>query len=258
MSGGTAFERRASGGGANRRIAAVVTDPPIVRARERRRLKGNRRRGIDRIKRRIDIMDTKVKHAFVVRVGLLGTLSVAALFASCASTQMSRTWTDPAAKGASISKIAVVALTNDPGKRRMFEDTTASKLAGAQAVPSYQILGDTDLKNLDAVKAKLRAAGMNGVLVMRMTGISEQVTPVGPYGTMNGYWGYAAGPAFAPGYLQTDTTVHMVSNLYSLDDEAKLIWSGVSETFNPASAESFMKGASKAVAKSLQKDHIVL
>ena len=191
-------------------------------------------------------------------MGVLGTLTLAAFVASCASTEMSKTWTDPTAKGASLSKIAVVALTKDPGKRRMFEDATASKLAGAQAVPSYQILGDTDLKNLEAVKAKLHAAGMNGVLVMRMTGMSEQVTPVGPYGTLDGYWGYAAGPVFEPGYLQTETVVHMVSNLYSLDQENKLIWSGVSDTFDPASAESFMKGVSKAVAKSLEKEHVVL
>jgi len=207
-------------------------------------------------------MDTKVgntvKQPVRASMGVLGTLALAAFVASCASTEMSKTWTDPSAKGAAMSKIAVVCLTKDPAKRRTFEDTAASRLAGAQAVSSYQILGDTDLKNLEAVKAKLRAAGMNGVLVMRMTGISEQVTPVGPYGTLDGYWGYAAGPVFEPGYLETDTVVHMVSNLYALDQESKLIWSGVSQTFDPASTKSFMKDVSKAVAKSLEKDHVVL
>jgi hypothetical protein len=48
---------------------------------------------------------------------------------------------------------------------------------------------------------------------------------------------------------QTDTIVHVVSNLYDLDQN-KLIWSGVSQTSDPASAKEFMTSVSKAVAKS--------
>jgi hypothetical protein len=189
---------------------------------------------------------------------VLGALTLATLVASCGSTQMTSTWTDPSAKGASLSKIAVVCLTKDPGLRRMAEDTTAAKLPGAAAIPSYKILGETDLKDLETVKGKLRAAGISSVLVMRMTGVSEQVSAVGgPYGTFDGYWGYAAGTVYAPGYLETDTVVHMVSNLYSLDQN-KLLWSGVSQTFNPSSAQNFMSDVSKAVAKSLQKERVVL
>jgi len=185
----------------------------------------------------------------------LGLLTAAA---SCATTEMTSTWTDPGAKGASLSKVAVIALHKDPGLRRMAEDTVASQLTGAQAVPSYQILGETDLRNKDAVKAKLKEQGFQAVLVMRVTKVSEQVTPVdGPYGTFDGYYGWAGTMAYDPAYLQTDTVVHMVSNLYSLQDD-KLIWSGVSQTFDPASAQSFMTDVSKAVAKSIQKDRLVL
>jgi hypothetical protein len=185
-------------------------------------------------------------------------VTLAALVASCAATQMTSTWTDPAAKGAQLSKVAVVCITKDAGLRRIAEDTTAANLAGAQAIPSYKILGDTDLKDLDAVKSKLRAAGINGVLTMRMTGVSEQVTDVGgPYGTFDGYWGYAAGAAYGPGYLDSETVVHMVSNLYSLEQN-KLLWSGVSKTFDPSSAQDFMTDVSKAVAKSLEKERVVL
>jgi hypothetical protein len=186
---------------------------------------------------------------------LLG-LAIAA--ASCATTEMTSTWTDPTAKGAALSKVAVVCMTKDPGLRRMAEDTAASNLAGAQAVPSYQVLGDTDLKDREAVKNKLRTAGFNGVLIMRLAGITEQVTAVGgPYGTFDGYYDWAGAAVYAPGYLETDTTVHVVSNLYSLDQN-KLIWSGVSQTFDPASSKQFMTDVSKAVAKSLEKDRLIL
>ena len=169
---------------------------------------------------------------------------------------MTSTWTDPAAKGASLSKVAVVCLTSDPGLRRMAEDTAVGQLKGAQAVPSYQVLDNVDVKDRAAVKARLKEQGFQGVLLMRLAGVTEQVTP-DTYGTFDGYYGWAAGVAYSPDYLQTDTIVHVVSNLYSLEED-KLIWSGVSQTFNPSSARAFMADVSKAVAKSIQKDRLVL
>jgi hypothetical protein len=185
-------------------------------------------------------------------------LGLVVAMGGCASTQMTSTWTDPAARGASMSKIAVICLTQDAGLRRMAEDTAASQMKGAQAIPSYQVLGDTDLRNRDQVKSKLMSQGFQGVLVMRLAGVSEQVTAVGgPYGTFDGYYDWAGSAVYAPGYLQTDTVVHVVSNLYSLDQN-KLVWSGVSQTFDPSSAKSFINDVSKAVAKSLQQDRLIL
>ncbi|HEX3905883.1 MAG TPA: hypothetical protein VH853_23885 [Polyangia bacterium] len=201
-------------------------------------------------------MKTKLSQRTFMAVPLALAVAFAAI--SCASTDMSSTWTDPSAKGAQLSKVAVICLAKDPGLRRMAENTAAANLTGAQAVPSYQVLGDTDLKNRGAVKEKLSSMGFQGVLVMRVASVNEQVTAVdGPYGTFDGYYDWAGAAVYAPGYLETDTVVHVVSNLYSLQDQ-KLIWSGVSQTFDPASAQSFMNDVSKAVAKSIEKDHLIL
>jgi hypothetical protein len=201
------------------------------------------------------------------RTKLKGSAVAAAMLAlgvataiGCASTEMTSTWTEPSAKGAELAKVAVVCLAKDPGLRRMAENSAAAHLTGAQAVPSYQVLGDTDLRDREAVKKQLTAQGFQGVLVMRLAGVNEQVTAVpgpGPYGTFDGYYDWAGNAVYAPGYLQTDTIVHVVSNLYSLQDD-KLIWSGVSQTFDPASAKQFMNDVSKAVAKSLEKERLVL
>jgi hypothetical protein len=176
----------------------------------------------------------------------------------CATTEMTSEWVDPNAKNAALQKVAIICLTADPGLRRMGEDTAATQLQGANAVPSYQVLGDTSLQDREAVKGKLAAAGFDGVLIMRLARISERVTAVGdPYYTFDGYYGYAGSAVYAPGYLETETVVHVVSNLYSLQQN-KLIWSGTSQTFDPSSAKSFMTDVSKSVAKSLQKDRIIL
>jgi hypothetical protein len=182
-----------------------------------------------------------------------------ALAMGCATTEMTSTWTDPSAKGTTLSKVAVICMTKDADLRRMAEDAAATQLQrkGAQAIAGYQLLGDTDLKDREAVKAKLRAAGVDGVLVIRMTSVNEQVSMVGgPFGTFDGYYDYSAA-VYEPGFVQTDTIVHAVSNLYSLVQN-KLIWSGTSKTFDPASATQFMSDVSKAVAQSLQKERLIL
>ncbi len=203
-------------------------------------------------------MRKNVKSARRASIAAFATLGLALAAASCATTEMTSTWTDPSAKGAELSKVAVICLAKDPGLRRMAENSAAANLTGAQAVPSYQILGDADLRNRDAVKRQLTAQGFQAVLVMRLAGVDEQVTAVGgPYGSLDAYYDWSGAVVYSPGYLQTATVVHMISNLYSLQDQ-KLIWSGVSETFDPASAKAFMNDVSKAVAKSLQKDRLVI
>jgi hypothetical protein len=177
--------------------------------------------------------------------------------AGCASTKMTSTWTDPAAKGSELSKVAVIAMAKDEGLRRMAEDEVSQEIKGAHVVPSYQVLGDTDLQDKEAVKAKLREGGFDGVLVMRMTGKSEQVVAVdaGPYATFDGYYDWAYDATYGP-YVETETVVRMVSNLYSLDQN-KLIWSGSSETFDPSSAKDLVDDVSRQVAKELEKDRLV-
>ena len=191
-------------------------------------------------------------------VWALGVLAAGVLAASCATTDMTSTWTDPNAKHAALSNIAVISMTPDPGLRRMAEETAAAQMKGAHAVPSYQVLSDADLRDREVVKVKLKEAGFDGVLIMRVTGVSEQVSMVGgPYGSFDAYYNYAGSTLASPGYLKTDKIVHVLSNLYSLE-ENKLIWSGVSETFDPSSTKSFVKDVSKAVAKSLHKDRLIL
>ena len=172
----------------------------------------------------------------------------------CASTGMSRTWTDPSAKGASLSKVAVVCMTHDLGLRRLAEDTMAWQLVGAQAVASYRALGDLDPNQREVVEAKLKQVGFQGMLVMRIADVSKHANPAMSGGFA--FYGSLAGPIAEAPSLQTDAVVHMVSDLYSLR-ENKLIWSGISRTFDPASANAFMADVSKAVAKSIQKDRLV-
>src|SRR5689334_13171168 len=195
-------------------------------------------------------MGTKTKGCVVALASLLG------LFASCANTEMTDTWTDPSAKGAALQRIAVICLAKDEGLRRMAEDQVTRGVQNAQVVPSYQVLAGIDLKDKDAVKAKLSAAGFQGVLVMQMTGVSQELRATS-YSTFDGYYGYAYPMAYGPTYLESYPVVHVQSNLYSLPD-GKLIWSGSSRTFDPNSAKDVVDDVSREVGKKLEKERILI
>jgi len=196
--------------------------------------------------------------------GMAVATGMAALMgvAGCASTEMTSTWTDPSAQGAALSKIAVLSMSKDPGIRRMVEDSMAQemskRLETAQVVPGYRVLEGIDLGDREAVKRTLRSQGFDGVLINRLAGVQETVIPAGPYRTFNGYYDYAYGAAWGPGPMpMTETQVHVVSSLYSLR-QGQLIWSGASKTFDPRSAKDAARDVGQAVAKSLEKDRIVL
>jgi hypothetical protein len=189
-----------------------------------------------------------------VSVALAATAGLVLAGGACSSTQMTNTWTDPGATGKPLSKVAVVCMAKDQAVRRMAEDEVAGQLGG-RVVPSYRVLEGMSLKDRPAVKARLTQDGFDGVLVMRLGGVSEQITPgVGPYASFGGYYDWAYSSAYAP---EVDTVVRVMSSVYSLPDE-KMIWAGSSQTFDPNSVKDVLDGVTKAVAKELQKNRLIL
>jgi hypothetical protein len=188
--------------------------------------------------------------------GGLAALLLGTVAAGCASTQMANTWTDPTARGAPLSKVAVVCVSRDESVRRVAEDDMARRMTNA--VPSYQVLGDADMSNKEAVRAKLESQGFDGALVMRLAGVTEHVVPgTGPYGSFYGYYDYAYNTAYGPAGPQVETVVRVENRLYSLKDD-KLIWTGQSKTFDPSSTKQAVEGVTTEVAKALQKERLIL
>jgi len=100
-----------------------------------------------------------------------------------------------------------------------------------------------------------------GLVAMRLIKSEKQVTLVpGGYATSFprfwGYYGHAWPIVYDPGYLRTDTIVQVETKVYSLTDD-KLIWAGLSETFNPRDAQALVRGVEQAVAKDLQKQGLI-
>jgi hypothetical protein len=56
--------------------------------------------------------------------------------------------------------------------------------------------------------------------------------------------------------MTTDTIVSIETNVYSVTED-KLLWSGLSETFNPANTVQLVTDVAKAVRGALQKQGLI-
>jgi hypothetical protein len=185
----------------------------------------------------------------------LGVAVALALAACAGSTTIEQSWRAPQISG-NLRNVVTVYISRDETMRRTVEDSMAQKLAaeGVRAVPAYTILGDADIRDGDGTKAKLLAAGYDGMVALRLVGKETKVEVTPPMYV--GYWGPAWGGAYDPGYLSTETVVRVETSVYALGD-GKLVWSGLSKTIDPSSMKSAINDVTKVVATALQKQQVV-
>jgi hypothetical protein len=186
-------------------------------------------------------------------VGAVGTLAC-----STTSTTVEQTWTDPTAPRTTLRRVAVLFVSRDGAIRRNAEDEMAREIQGVNATPAYQVLKDEDTKDSAVAQAKLKAAGFDGVVAMRMIGKERTIdaAPVAPYPGFGVYWGAAWPAAYDPAYLETDTIVRMETNAYSLSSD-KLVWSGLSRTFDPQDARQLVDQVAQSAAKQMSHAGLV-
>jgi hypothetical protein len=178
------------------------------------------------------------------------------LVTACASTSIEQQWRAPQAT--QLHRVVTVTHSRDVTIRRTAEDDMAQQLraGGVDAVPGYRILSDQDYHDREAAKAKLRAAGFDGVVVMRLASkdTSLQYVP-GDFGAY-GYWGAGWG-AGGPGYYEPETIVRIETAAYSLQNN-RLVYSALSKTIDPNSVSSMVSDVSKKIANAMQKQGVVV
>jgi hypothetical protein len=204
------------------------------------------------------------RFALFVTVGL-------ALMGACASTEFKSTWKDPAASRVQLQgkRVATFAVTRDEAMRRAAEDAMAREIAkrGVIGVPGYSLPGGDQTRDKDQLRKQLRDANIDGVVVMRVVDRRQEVNyvPGGPgYGSFYGYWDYGWSSVGAPGYLNTDTILSVETLVYSVGSDErlgvpadKLLWGGVSETFDPGKLDSTIKEIIDQAAKEMQKAGLI-
>lgn len=198
----------------------------------------------------------------------MGWMVVTALLAGgavgCASTSFKSTWKDPSAAQEDLRsrRVAVLVVSPQEAIRRAGETAMAQELTkrGVQPILGFQILSSDDLSDRSKVVAKLRASGADAAVVMRMVDRRQEVSYVpGPsvYGpSFSGYWGYGWTAVSDPGYLRTDTVVSVETLVYSVTED-KLLWAGVSDTYNPRDVDKSIREVASKAAKEMKKAGLI-
>jgi hypothetical protein len=201
---------------------------------------------------------------------VLGLVLGTAGFANAKSTKLVASWKNPQYTATKFHRILVLGMSAKPGTRADFEDALSKLVTstGVEAVPGNTILlrpEGTQL-NLDYLKTQVKTFKIDAVIVSRLVKVDKNVTyiPGGPYlmppyyGSFYGYYSNIYPVVYSPDYLRTDTTVRVETNVYAVNSgEGQLLWSGVSDTFNPRSVEKAIDGLAKLIVKELQKDAIL-
>ena len=201
---------------------------------------------------------TSIDHIMRPKHVLLA-LTLTVLVSGCGSgTNVVQSWRDPdvTVEVGSIKKMLVIALLRDEATRRMAEDEIVSQLPG-RAVSSYLYLGPlpTELE-MEPFMERLRTDGFDGLMIMRLAEVETQQTYVpgsypAYYGSPYGYYGYSYPMYASPGYVQTDQYYRVETNFYSVATE-KLVWSGVTSSFNPTSLTGTLDDIVKAIREKME------
>jgi hypothetical protein len=176
-------------------------------------------------------------------------LSMVLAAVACGSTSIVATWKDPTASAVHFNHVLVVAPSKDPALRRTAEDELVNRI-GANAVPSYRYFGESELSNRQELKQRAEQLGFDGLVVFRISSVQREATWV-----PGSYWGpyYAIGgwPMWDPGYVQTDTVVHVETDVYNIPND-KLVWASRSKTYDPRSMTALVDQVTKAVGKKMR------
>lgn len=188
------------------------------------------------------------------------------------SVKIITSWFNPNYEGQAFHKVLVIGVAQDLEVRADFEDELAAQLTrpGMQAIPGNQILlrPDPNAKpDLDYLRTQIRDNQIDAVVVSRLLRLDKSVTyvpgstfiaPFPYYYSFYGYLGAAYPVVYEPGYRREDTTVSVETNVYATSKpDGDLVWTGVSQSFNPKSAKKVADGLVKELPKQMEKDGLL-
>jgi hypothetical protein len=190
---------------------------------------------------------------------------------ACGSTTFNSTWKAPDAQPIKIEpgdKVLAMVMSPNDATRRASEAALAAEISrrsGADAIPSYTVIPDDVIQDKEKAKPYIEKSGAKYAVIMRVTGTDKELQGSGPMygpgwggygGFYGGFYGWGWGAAYSPGYLTTNTLVHVETLVYDLKSD-KMIWAGQSETMNPTKAEKMIKELVDEAANEMRKEGLI-
>lgn len=190
--------------------------------------------------------------------GVVLCILTAILLSACASTRIINAWHEDRYEGPALERFLVIGMSSNPNRRRYFETAFSRHLAGAglSAESSFRLIPDDEItEEKDVIEAVISQTSADAILTTRLVDISREesyVPPTYDYVPL-GFYDYYYPTyrlMFRPGYVVTNTTVILETNVYSAKTKA-LLWTGNTRSFNPSSADRVVEELSRIVVDEL-------
>ena len=167
--------------------------------------------------------------------------------------------------------VLALGLSDRTQVRADFEDVLAEQLAatGLNTIPGNTILlrPESTQMDLNYLRTQIRDNKIDAVVVSRLLKVENTVTyiPGGPYmapfpyyNTFYGYYGAVYPIVYAPDYLREDKKVRIETNVYVVTSgDGELVWTGITDTFNPSNVDKAIKKLVKLLVKQMQEEGVL-
>lgn len=194
---------------------------------------------------------------------LLAMLLLVALLApsgAFAGAKLTTTWRDPGVTKLNFSKVVVAFISNDADLRHRVEGGLARRIP--RSVAANTLVPDGELKDREAVKARLLSNSVDGAIVVRLVDLKRDMV------VSQGESWYVAAPGFWDTWDTNWLTVHTANYayeekivtadiiLYSVAT-AKPIWVGRLKSTNPKFLKGLLDDLVKAGSAELKKQKLI-
>jgi hypothetical protein len=188
------------------------------------------------------------------------------------STKLVMSWKNPAyVSGKKFNRVLALGLSDKTAIRADFEDALAAQLTqtGVTAIAGNSILlrPESTQMDLNYLKIQVREHKIDAVVVSRLIKVENKVTyiPGGPYvspfpyyNTFYGYYRAVYPVVYSHDYLREEKKVRIETNFYSTTSpDGDLVWTGVTDTFNPSNVKKSINALVKLVVKQMQSEGVL-
>jgi hypothetical protein len=198
---------------------------------------------------------------------LLYVILVITIFISCNSTKITNSWREPNKQlyTGEWNKILVVALLKNETNRRKVEDELLNYLNG-KGIVSYKYLNDEFNKiDEDKFRNKIKADGFDGAITMRLIDVDKEKVFIPEqhnlypnyYQNFSCHYQQGSISYKTPGYYSMNKTFIVETVVYSIK-ENKIIWSGITKSFNPDGVVNMTSDISKLIYKKMLSEGFVV
>lgn len=186
---------------------------------------------------------------------------------ACSSTRLIEHWSSPSYKGPKLEKILVIGIIKNKKNREMFEREFSQLITTntRTGITSFTHLSDLEHSvNKEHILDIVKKTEADGVMIVTTRGTFERdrVTRGSVEhipGANRGLYGYYAAShsfVYTPGHTVTDTFLRIDTKLFSAATE-EMIWSGVTESFNPDSSEDVIHELENIVITNMQHSGMI-